>query len=222
MNDDPPAGTAGRGAGLTERQLLQSVTATACNLFGAAAATVFLRDPATGDLIFEAISGEGEERLIGTRFPAGTGIVGWVAASGQPLLVDDLTSSAEFAREAAESSGYMPSNIMAAPLIRDDRCLGVLEVLDRGSRSRGDLQDIDLLGLLAAQAAIGVELLERLLRTPGGNGSADRAEADSARLIRRIAERLPAATDTKAGMVARLLAVADEILAAEVPGRPEG
>ena len=71
------------------------------------------------------------------RFPSTTGLAGWVVMSGQPLLVDDVSESPQFARDAAESTGYVPTSIMAAPLISNGECIGVLSVLDRGTRPTG-------------------------------------------------------------------------------------
>ncbi|MER7762988.1 GAF domain-containing protein [Streptomyces sp. NPDC097619] len=149
----------------TERRLLQSVVEVARHAFGAAASSVFLVDPGSGDLVFEAVAGEGDDLLVGTRFPAGTGIAGWVAASGQSMLVDDLRDSEHFSGEAAESTGYVPNSIMAAPLFSDDACIGVLEVLDRGAGGTREMADVELLDLLADQAAIGLTLLTRLRAT---------------------------------------------------------
>jgi GAF domain-containing protein len=87
------------GADFSERGLLQSVVEVARSVFSAAASSVFLVDSATGDLVFEAVSGEGEDELVGRHFPGGTGIAGWVVTSGQPMLVDDLADATEFARE---------------------------------------------------------------------------------------------------------------------------
>lgn len=198
---------------ISERALLQSVVEVARLVFGAAAASVLLIDEA-GDLVFEAVSGEGEQHLVGTRFPSGTGIAGWVAAFGMPLLVDDVGQNAQFSKDAAESTGYVPDSIMAAPLIRDGECIGVLEVLDRGSRPRGDLSDVDLLGLLSTEVALGLDALTRLRWvsareiTPGDRAG---ARADLA-LLRRVAERLPSADNAIATTVMRLLATADELL----------
>jgi GAF domain-containing protein len=157
-----------------ERQLLQSVVDVARYAFGAAAASIFLVDPATGELIFEAVSGQGDGQLVGTRFPAGTGIAGWVASSGQPLLVDDLSVSPQFARDAAASTDYVPSSLMAAPLFSADAVIGVLEVLDRGVTGVRVTADVELFDLLANQAAIGLELLNRL-RLGGVDQRSDRA-----------------------------------------------
>jgi putative methionine-R-sulfoxide reductase with GAF domain len=180
-------------------------------IFGAAAASVFLVDPANGDLVFEAVAGEGEGHLPGTRFPAGTGIAGWAASYGQPLLIDDVSDSPQFARDAAESTGYVPRSIMAAPLIEGGECIGVLEVLDRDSRQRCDLGDVDSLGLLATQAATVLELLARIRWT--GTASRGGSVPPNVQLLQRVADRLPAAPDPVGGTVARLLAMADELLA---------
>jgi GAF domain-containing protein len=204
------------GADIVQRGLLQSIVEVARLVFGAVAASVFLVDRKSGDLVFEAVAGEGEDALIGKHFPSGTGIAGWVAMFGQPLLVDDVAGNEQFSRDAAESTGYVPRSIMAAPLIKDGECVGVVEVLDRGSRPRGDLGDVDLLGLLATETAIALDLLVQLRWRDGAApdlGPAMPSGADLA-LLQRVAERLPGA-GTTAATVRRLLTMADELLSAE-------
>ncbi|SEL14966.1 GAF domain-containing protein [Streptacidiphilus jiangxiensis] len=173
----------------TERRLLRSVVQVARHAFGAAAASVFLVDPDTRELVFEAVAGEGDDKLVGTRFPAGTGIAGWVASSGQSMLVDDLRESRQFDTKAAQSTGYVPDSIMAAPLFSGDACIGVLEVLDRGAEMPArEMADVALLDLLADQAAIGLELLTRLRETSPSRRS------DKAMQLLAMAEALLANT----------------------------
>jgi len=195
---------------ITRRRLLQSIVEMVRGIFGAAAASVFLLEQETGDLVFEAVAGEGEALLPGTRFPSGTGVVGWTAQCGQPLVVDDVSDSPLFSREAAESTGYVPRSIMAAPLFHDGDCIGVLEVLDRGSRQRCDLNDLDSLGMLATEIAVVLDLLVRV-RSARGDEPPD-ALLDMP-LLRRVAQRLPAATEQVGATVAKLLVMADELLA---------
>jgi GAF domain-containing protein len=45
------------------------------------------------------------------------------------------------------------------PLLHDERALGVLQVLDRPSKSRFSLEEMELLGLFATQAAVALDLL---------------------------------------------------------------
>jgi GAF domain-containing protein len=46
-------------------------------------------------------------------------------------------------------------------LLHDERVLGVLEVLDRPQQSAFSLQEMELLGMFANQAAIALDLLSR-------------------------------------------------------------
>lgn len=140
-------------------ELLQSVVDTARAIFGAQASSIMLLEATADELVFEAVSGQGQEFLVGRRFPAGRGIAGWVAASGEPMVVDDLHDSAPFDRNIAEATGYVPSALMAAPLLHGDRALGVLEVLDPSPQARSGLPELDLLCLFARQAAVALNVV---------------------------------------------------------------
>ena len=165
MSDLEAAVAAGvLGADEAHRSLLQATVEVARAIFGAKAASVFLLDEEAEELVFEAVAGEGEGELIGMRFPAGTGIAGWVLTTGEPLVVDDLSADTRWSRSAAESTGYVPKSMMAVPLLVDERALGVLSVLDRPTESRLRLSEVDMLGLFANQAAIALDLLQRARR----------------------------------------------------------
>jgi GAF domain-containing protein len=141
------------------RELLRSVVEVARAIFAAKASSILLLDEETTELVFEAVVGEGEESLLGQRFPAGTGVAGWVLATRTPLVIEDVARDPRFAKEVAEGTGYVPQGLMAVPLLHEERALGVLEVLDR--QSRFTLEEMELLGLFASQAAIALDLLQR-------------------------------------------------------------
>jgi len=153
---------------------LNAIVEVARSIFGAKASSILLLDEETEELVFEAVVGEGEDTLLGTRFPAGTGIAGWVLATRTPLVIEDVQNDPRFASDVAEGTGYVPKGLMAAPLLHEDGALGVLSVLDRPEQSLFSLQEMELLGLFANQAAIAVDLLlkareaERLLGAAGG------------------------------------------------------
>jgi GAF domain-containing protein len=152
------------GAEESYRSLLQATVEVARAIFKAKAASVFLLDEETEELVFEAVAGEGSDTLVGVRFPADTGVAGWVLVTRQALVVDDLTKDTRFSREAAESTGFVPKGLMAVPLLAEEKALGVLEVLDRPQQSRFTLAEMDLLGLFGNQAAIALDLLQRARR----------------------------------------------------------
>jgi GAF domain-containing protein len=146
------------------RALLSAIVEVARSIFGAKASSILLLDPEADELVFEAVVGEGEENLLGVRFPAGKGIAGWVLATRTPLVIEDVRTDPRFASDVAEDTGYVPSGLMAAPLLHDEDSLGVLEVLDRPGQSLFSLQEMELLGLFANQASIAVDLLQRARR----------------------------------------------------------
>jgi len=113
------------------RALLAAIVEVARSIFGAKASSIVLLDAETDELVFEAVVGEGEETLLGTRYPAGRGISGWVLATRTPLVIEDVRDDPRFARDVAEDTGYVPKGIMAAPLLTEESALGVLSVLDR-------------------------------------------------------------------------------------------
>ena len=112
--------------------LLQSIADVARAIFGARASSIMLFDAAGDELVFEAVSGEGEE-LLGRRLPKDTGIAGWVVGARDPIVVEDVSHDPRFAADIARGTGYIPHGIMAAPLLLDERVLGVLSILDRPS-----------------------------------------------------------------------------------------
>jgi GAF domain-containing protein len=142
--------------------LLDSTVQLARAVFGARAASILLHDEPAGELWFAAVAGEGSQVVSGWRIPAPSGIAGWVLGSRQPIVVEDVASDPRYAQEVATMSGYQPKGLMAAPLLAEERVLGVLEVLDRPQRAQFSLIELDLLGLLADQAAIALSLEEDL------------------------------------------------------------
>jgi GAF domain-containing protein len=173
-------------------ELLQSVVDTARAIFGAQASSILLLEAAADELVFEAVSGQGQDFLVGRRFPAGRGIAGWVAASGEPMVVDDLHDSASFDRDIARSTGFVPNALMAAPLVHGDRVLGVLEVLDPSPQARSSLSELDLLSLFARQAAVALNVLTtHARRRPALDATGDPSRTELLRLLseaRRLIE----------------------------------
>jgi GAF domain-containing protein len=185
-------------------EFLAAAAETMRTIFHAKAASVLLADLTTDELVFEAVSGEGAEILRGRRIPIGTGIAGAVLASGQPVAVDDVRADPRFATSLAEASGYVPTELMAAPLVHGARTLGVVEVFDRPQFSRFSLVELDMLTLFARQLGIAVGLL-REAAMPAQAGS-------HAAQLARIAERLDTADERQRHAAEGLLADVERVL----------
>jgi GAF domain-containing protein len=211
VNDDRLRAAVAAGALGAEdayRQLLQAIVEVARAIFDAKASSVFLHDEATDELVFEAVAGEGAGELVGRRFPSSTGIAGWVLVTRQPLVVDELEQDPRFAREAAESTGYVPKGLMAVPLLHEERALGVLNVLDRPQQAAFSLAEMELLGLFANEAAIALDLLQKartaraVLEDEGGD----------AVIVARFTRLLGDAQPERRDAALRLLSALEELL----------
>ncbi|HEY0387857.1 MAG TPA: GAF domain-containing protein [Gaiellales bacterium] len=210
MSDDAMMAAVAAGvlpAEEAHRALLTSVAETARAIFGAKAASIFLYDEGTDELVFEAVAGTGADTLIGRRFPSSSGIAGWVLVTRQPLVIEDVREDPRFAKDVAADTGYVPKGIMAVPLLHEDRSLGVLEVLDRPAQAAFTLAEMDLLGLFASQAAIALDLTQATRRARSVLDGADPAMT----AVARIAERLEA-MDGDAGAARRLLESLADVL----------
>jgi signal transduction protein with GAF and PtsI domain len=184
------------------KPLLKSIIDTTKMLFGAAACSIALLDDDGETLEFFVASGAGESDVTGMRMPATQGIAGWVITSGQPISVDDVQRDPRFARNVAESTGYVPTSILAMPLETDRDVIGVISVLDRESAGEGaGIRDMELLAPLARQAALAIEN-SRVFTHLGQalfSSAADAAEGDLAQALREVAGR---STEPTADMAA--------------------
>ncbi len=210
MSDELRAAVAAGVVGSEEtfRSLLQSVADVSRAIFGAKAASIFLLDEETDELVFEAVAGYGAETLVGQRFPSSTGIAGWVLVTRQSLVIEDVAEDPRFAKDVAETTGYVPKGLMAAPLLHEERALGVLEVLDRPQRAQFSLVEMDLLGLFANQAAIALDLLQRARRA-----EAVLAESgEGAYVLARLASTVEKLDDEHRVAGVKLLEALEEVL----------
>jgi len=150
--------------------LLTTAVALGQRIFGAGACSVALLEDDSEHLVFRAATGQGAQELLGLRIPVSTGIAGLTVSSGEPIAVDHVQRDPRFAREVAESTGYVPQTILAAPLETSEDVLGVIEVLDRTPVANRD--DLGLLSLLAHQLALALELSKRLEEHDSPTGGA--------------------------------------------------
>jgi len=188
------------------RALLRSIVEVARSMFAAAASSIVLLDEETDELVFEAVAGEGEDTLLGQRFPSSKGISGWVLNTRQPLVIDDVSHDPRHARDVAEQTGYVPEGLMAVPLLHEERALGVLSVLDR--QTAFSLAEMDLLGMFANQAAIALDLL---LRARRAKSALDGAGPDAAR-VAAVAAALDALEGERRDAGRRLLSALEDVL----------
>ncbi len=142
--------------------LLNSIVEAAAKIFGAASASILLVNEEEQVLEFKVACGRVEQDVVGSKFPLDKGIAGYVAMTGQPIATSHATQDTRFDREFAASTGYVPESILATPLRSGDRIIGVMEVLDKIDASSFGMQDMELLGMFARQAALAIDQAQQV------------------------------------------------------------
>ena len=148
-------------------ELLETIVEAAARLFGAAAASIALVDDKAQRIVFRVAYGAGRDQVIGLSIPVDEGIAGYVVTTGQPMAISNVQQDPRFARDAAEKTGYVPRSILAMPLFRHDRVIGVMEVLDKINAPAFGMEDMELLALFARQAAIAIDQSQQYERLNG-------------------------------------------------------
>lgn len=148
----------------TNDALLLSIAEAAARIFGAGAASIALVNHEKSTLEFKVAVGQGSAEVIGMSIPMNKGIVGYVAMTGQPIAVSNVETDPRFAQDFARSTGYVPRSILATPLLSKDRVIGVMEVLDKINAASFGLQDMELLGMFARQAALAIDQSQQIER----------------------------------------------------------
>jgi GAF domain-containing protein len=143
-------------------ELLRSIVEAAGRIFNAAAASILLVNEREQLLEFKVAYGASNRDLVGLKFPIGKGIAGYVVMTGQPLAISNVRQDARFNQDFAKSTGYVPNSILAMPLRSGERVVGVMEVLDKINAASFGIQDMELLGMFAHQAAIAIDQSQRL------------------------------------------------------------
>jgi GAF domain-containing protein len=138
-------------------ELLDLLVTTAAQVLQAQAASLYLLDYATNELVFEVALGESADRARKFRVPVGQGIAGWVAATGQPVAIADASQDARFAVNIARSIGYIPKSVLCIPMRSGETVIGVVQLFDRADGQPFTPADMELLGHFADQAAVAIE-----------------------------------------------------------------
>ena len=125
-------------------------------LMDAETGSMLLVDRETNELYFEVALGAKGELLKEVRMTLDEGFAGWVASTGEPLIVEDVQNDPRFFRKADLMSQYVTRNLIAAPLRVKGKTLGVLEVMNKHHGSF-TAEDLELFVSLANQVAPAIE-----------------------------------------------------------------
>jgi GAF domain-containing protein len=149
---------------------------------GASASSVLLIDLEKQELCFKFVQGSAEGILNEATLGTETGIAGWVARNGEPLIINDVSKDDRFCSDIDDITGFETKSILCAPLQAQGKIIGVIEVLNKQDGTEFDERDLQTLLAVArtATTAIELKLAEDAIRESENNYS---------RLIANLSEK---------------------------------
>lgn len=140
-------------------EVLQAIADRSRILLDCDLAYISLSDHDRGDSYIKAAAGSISAILIGLRLPAGAGLGGLVAGTGEPHSVTSYLTDQHIRREPETDRAVRAEQIeslLGAPVILGRRVIGVLLAAHRTVRQFSD-HDITALRMLAHHAAVAIE-----------------------------------------------------------------
>ncbi|MFQ5883073.1 MAG: ATP-binding protein [Candidatus Methylomirabilales bacterium] len=147
--------------------LLKLVMEQVVALMKVEAGSLLLREE-TGELTFAVVLGERQGLLQGLRIAAEEGIAGWVASTGEPLILPDVRKHSLFSSRLDTLTGFETRSMLCVPVKTAERVLGVIQVINRTDQTPFGEGDLALLSAIANHAATALEnarLHDQLVQT---------------------------------------------------------
>src|SRR5271155_4251677 len=119
--------------------------------------SLLLMDVDKNELYFQIATGKGAEALKDVRIKLGQGLAGWVAQTGEVVVVPDTSKDSRFFAKVDERTKMETRSIVAVPVRFREQCLGVIELINCFGENGFSARDLALLEALADYAAIAIE-----------------------------------------------------------------
>lgn len=139
---------------LDRRVVFKKILTRAMALMDANTGSLMLMDPDTFELYIEVAVGLPEEIIRNTHLKLGEGIAGKVAMEKKPRL---MKKGVRVQESKTERKVEELKSAISVPLLVMDKVLGVLNISEKVDNDNFNQDDMELLVLLANQAAVAVE-----------------------------------------------------------------
>ena len=133
--------------------ILNLIIESSCDVLRADRASVFLVDEIKQELYIRVAKGE---EMLEIHFPIDKGIAGHVATNGETLNIPNAYDDARFNADVDKKTGYKTKSILTMALDTGDKIVGVIQVINKENDLAFDDYDKNVLGALAAQAAVSI------------------------------------------------------------------
>lgn len=151
-------------ASLELDEVLQTILAETTNALNVEAVSLALLDDSGQNIVFKAATGKKSQNIIGLSIELGQGIAGWVAKSGEAIIVDNAHDDPRFYASVDQNTGFRTEAIACAPIRSLKNIVGVLEAINPIGRSfrEEDLTVLQGIGNLAGAAIERAQIFQQV------------------------------------------------------------
>jgi sigma-B regulation protein RsbU (phosphoserine phosphatase) len=142
---------------LSLEPLLEVITRVAIELTDTEGCAILLLDPDTGELRFEVATAPNSQQIKGLSVPLDGSIAGSILLENKPLLIRNPREDPRFFKEVDEKTAFQTHSIIGVPLQVRGQAIGVLEAVNKRGNQEMSWGDVEVLAILADQAAVAIE-----------------------------------------------------------------
>jgi signal transduction histidine kinase len=136
--------------------LLNRIVRAAADITEAEVASILLYDDAARQLNFQVTTNLDLQTMRGLVVPLEGSIAGWIVTNREPVRIANAHEDSRFYIKIEEATRFPTVSMLGVPLITKEKVVGVLEVINK-QRENFTEDDVDLLQVLGAQAAVAIE-----------------------------------------------------------------
>jgi len=130
-------------------RLPELIVDTAARMLQAKASSLLLLDEEDQSLKFEVTTGSKRHEVKKYELKIDQGIAGYVARTGEPLLIKDVTKDKRWCKTISDEINFKTKSIACSPLKIGTNIIGVLEIIDRKDEKPLDDNDLHILNVFA-------------------------------------------------------------------------
>jgi K+-sensing histidine kinase KdpD len=135
-------------------ELLELILNAATKSIDADRGTLYLVDDIKKEIWSKILQGSDMAEI---RMPIGKGFSGYVAETGETILIPDAYADPRFNPETDKQSGYRTHNMLCMPMKnKDGKIIGVFQLLNKNQGSF-DNDDVSFIDALSAHASVAIE-----------------------------------------------------------------
>lgn len=139
------------------RFLLNQILESATKLCEGEASSLLLLNKEDNKLYFEIALGSKGADVKKFTVNLGEGIAGWVAQHNTSIIVNDVENDKRHLSDISRKIGYPSKTMLAVPMRMKDKCIGVIELINKKDDRRFTQDDLEWLEIFANQAALAIQ-----------------------------------------------------------------